>query len=154
MIIQQTLLILCSVLLFSCQQINKETTGTETKTISTEDSLYHSVIGLHDEAMAKIGKMKGYQKSLELKIDSLEKQLVLQKNETTITLKKKYESLLTSLQQAEKGMNDWMDSFNPEPKLPSKTDLEKYWADQQQKTKKMRDAIFDALDSANKIIPK
>jgi hypothetical protein len=149
----KNLFLLFSIFLFSCQQTHQNTSETEKKTESPEDSLYHSVIKLHDEAMSKIGKLQGYQKILQVKIDSLEKELAHQKNKTTFSLKQKYELMLASLQKAETGMNNWMDSFNPEPKLPSKTELEKYWTEQHLKTKKMRDAIMTALDSVKATIP-
>lgn len=133
-------------ILFSCQS---ETRQTEKSTIITrEDSLYKAVIALHDEAMPKIGKLKGYQKTMEARIDSLNKVLSHKKDATTQKLKGEYESLVAQLKAAEKGMNDWMDSFQPDPKLPSKSDLEKYWTEQKAGAQKMRDDIINAIDSS------
>jgi hypothetical protein len=47
-----------------------------------------------------------------------------------------------------KRINDWMDSFNPEPKLPSKDEIEKYWEHQKMKAQKMKDDIMNAIDSS------
>jgi hypothetical protein len=120
----------------------------QSKTVSLEDSLYKEVISFHDEAMPKMGKLIGYQKTLQAKIDSLGKMAPSKMDEASKALKTRYEKLLSDLKTAEKEMNDWMDSFNPDPKFPSKEDLEKYWTDQHQKAKKMRDDILKSIDSA------
>lgn len=124
------------------------------KITTKADSLYNEVIGYHDEAMPKIGKLQGYQKTLQQKIDSLDKQLEKQKNAASAAIKKRYEITLRQLQTAEKEMDQWMDSFQPEPAIPSKADLEKYWERQKSSAKKMRDDILQAVDSAKTIIPR
>ena len=126
---------------FACKQTAKQT-------VALEDSLYKAVIGFHDEVMPKMGKMQGYQKTVQSKIDSLSKVLVNKKDETGHELKNGYEKLLAQLKAAEQGMNNWMDSFEPDPKLPSKAEMEKYWQTEYAKTKKMRDNFKAALDSA------
>jgi hypothetical protein len=130
----------------SCQ--NNKTADSKATTTSIEDSLYKAVIALHDEVMPKIGKIKGYQKTVQGKIDSLTGVLQHEKNTAAKNLKSNYESLLDQLNTAEKGMNDWMDGFDPDPKLSSKEAIEKYWVDQKAKAKKMRDDILNAIDSS------
>jgi hypothetical protein len=124
------------------------------KTLTREDSLYKEVIGYHDEAMPKMGKLIGYQKSLKAKLDSLGKMAPSKMDKSSKELVLKYEQMLSDLKKAEKEMNDWMDSFNPDPKFPSKEDLEKYWTDQQQKAKKMRDDMLRSIDSAKATVEK
>lgn len=120
-----------------------------------EDSLYNEVIALHDETMPKIGKLMGYQKTAQAKIDSLNQYLTTHKDEMARSLKADYDSLLFQLKAAEKGMNDWMDGFEPDPKMPNKEDIVKYFEDQKAKAQKMKDDIFVALDSASaKLDPK
>ena len=124
--------------MLACQ--NSSAPKQETSTAqSLEDSLYKAVIALHDEAMPKLGKIKGYQKTLERRIDSLNTILARKKDASTQKLKSSYTDMLTQLKNAEKSMNDWMDSFKPDPQLPSKADLEKYWTDQKNSAQKMRD---------------
>jgi hypothetical protein len=149
------LLFLPIVIFFSCSNpASSPVPSSQEKTDTPEDSLYREVIGYHDEAMPKMGKLKGYQYALQAKIDSLEKMAPSKKDEASKSLKTKYEQLIADLKTAEKEMNDWMDSFNPDPKFPSKEDLMKYWTNQQQKAKKMRDDILQSIDSAKVIVDK
>lgn len=136
----------------ACSSAPTPATETTQKPQSLEDSLYHEVIGYHDEAMPKMGKLVGYQKALQQKIDSLNALTRGKKDETTLALKEKYQQLQSDLKKAEKGMNDWMDSFEPDPKLPSKQELEQYWKNQQQKAKKMRDDMLSSIDSTRSVI--
>ena len=139
-----------TILQMSCHnESNHKNHSQQKEQLSKEDSLYKAVIAFHDEVMPKMGKLAGYQKTVEAKIDSLTKALVNKKDAAGHALKARYEELLTQLKAAEKGMNNWMDSFEPEPKLPSKDALEKYWEAEHAKAKKMRDDFKAALDSAN-----
>lgn len=148
MSIRICLLISFSAFLFACQNNSQQDGNASSPVVSKEDSLYKAVIAFHDEVMPKMGKIEGYQKTLQAKIDSLSKVLVNQKNETGHELKANYETLLAQLKDAEKGMNNWMDSFQPDPKLPSKDEMEKYWEAEYVKAKKMRDDFKAALEKA------
>ena len=137
-----------SILLFACQNNSQQKENASSPVLSKEDSLYRAVIAFHDEVMPKMGKIEGYQKTVQAKLDSLNKVLVNQKNKTGHELKASYEALLAQLTDAEKGMTSWMDSFQPDPKLPSKEEIEKYWEAEYIKAKKMRDDFKAALDNA------
>jgi len=113
-----------------------------------EDSLYRDVIALHDAVMPKMGKLIGYKKALQAKIDSLDNTVKDKKGMMAVTGKKKYLKLLAQVEAAEKSMNDWMDQFNPDPKLPAKEDLVKYFEDQKTKAASMKQEVLAALDSA------
>jgi hypothetical protein len=144
-----SLLSLVSILLLGCgHDSHQHDTTLKDTTVSIEDSLYKAVIRFHDEVMPKMGKLVGYKKVIQAKIDSLNKALANKKDETGHELKTKYEKLLIQLKEAEKGMNNWMDSFEPDPKLPSKQELENYWETEHKKAKKMRDDVKAAIDSA------
>jgi hypothetical protein len=119
---------------------------------SLSDSLYEMVIHYHNEAMPKMGKLIGYQKALQGRIDSLNQLASKGKTAANQELKERYAQMIASLKAAETGMNNWMDSFEPDPKIPSKTELEAYWKDQQVKTKKMRDAVLQSADSARALL--
>jgi hypothetical protein len=111
---------------------------------SPTDSLFDAVVALHDEAMPKMSKLMGYQKLAQTKIDSLGKL----KDKASIQLKTEYTALLENLKSAEKGMNDWMDTFTPEPEFSTKDSLKIYYEAEKVKAQKMRDDIFSTLDSA------
>jgi hypothetical protein len=111
---------------------------------SATDSLYQSVIALHDEAMPKMGELMGYEKAALQKIDSLSK---LKGAEAQIW-KGRYQALHNQLQKAQAGMNTWMDQFEPDPQNLSPDSLIQYWNKQKTAAQAMRNDIFKALDSA------
>jgi ribosome-associated translation inhibitor RaiA len=147
--------LMTGVLFAACHGDGHQTQTATTRAItSLEDSLYKDVIALHDETMPKMGKIIGYKKAIQLKIDSLNAYLATKKDKGAAALKEEYQNLLVQLNTAEKGMNDWMDGFDPDPQLPTKKELVTYFEDQKLKAKKMKDDIFSALDSAAAKLPK
>lgn len=112
--------------------------------MSANDSLFEEVVALHDEAMPKISKVKGYIKDLEAKIDSLS----ARKDAASKALLADYNNLLAGLKRADKGMFDWMDAFDPEIKDASEDSIKNYYTAEKAKAKAMRDDIFNMLDSA------
>ena len=111
--------------------------------MSPTDSLFEQVVALHDEAMPKMGKLKGYEDLAKLKIDSLSKI----NNAAARALKSEYEKLVAALQRAQKGMNDWMDGFQPD-KFENQDSLMAYYLEEKIKAQAMRDDIFAVMDTA------
>jgi hypothetical protein len=109
-----------------------------------EDSLYNLVMDLHDVAMPKMGKLMGYQKTIQQQIDSLQGANA----SNNVAAIEKLKQLKMQLANAESQMNEWMAQFEPDPKMPTTEERANYFAAQQVKAKKMRDDIFAALDSA------
>ena len=114
---------------------------------SEAEMLRDDMIAFHDEAMPKMGKLKGYINTAKLAIDSLSKKT----DGTSKKLKVDYENLLKGLERAEKGMNDWMDNIDIEPNGISQDSLIKYFGSEKAKAKAMRDDILNILDSAKVI---
>lgn len=112
--------------------------------VTSEDSLYQSVLALHDEAMPKMGALIGLQKKAQIQIDSLKKL----GNTNLLSLIQQLEQVKLKLANAEKGMNDWMAQFEPDPTMPTSEERAAYFASQKAKAKAMRDEIMAALDSA------
>lgn len=139
--------------LAACRSHQQETSNTETSSTAAipatlEDSMYKLVIALHDEAMPKMNKLMGLQKKAQQQIDSLK----ATKNKANDLLIIRLEKVKLQLAAAEKGMNDWMAQFEPDPKQPTTEERGAYFKDQYEKAKVMRDNIFVALDSAAAII--
>lgn len=136
---------------FACKSAPDQTTQHNAalkEATTTEDSLYKAVLKLHDEAMPQMGKLIGLQKSTQTKIDSLSKL----KDAASQQLLARMQQLKSQLAAAEKGMNDWMEQFNPDPDSTVTKDPVAYFADQKAKAQSMRDNIFVALDSAAAIL--
>jgi hypothetical protein len=98
--------------------------------------------------MPKMGKLIGLQKAAQSKIDSLGKL----KDADSQQLLARLIQLKAQLAAAEKGMNDWMEQFNPDPDSTVTKDPVAYFADQKARAQLMRDNIFIALDSAAAIL--
>lgn len=130
--------------LAACNSHNHEGSATTANMQSPEDSLYKAVMKLHDEAMPKMGKLIGYQKTAQQQIDSLK----ALGNDSLQPIISRIENLKLKLAGAEQGMNDWMVQFEPDPKMPTTEERAAYFAEQQAKAQKMRNEIFAALDSA------
>jgi hypothetical protein len=111
---------------------------------SEVELLREDMIAFHDEAMPKMGKLKGYINTAKLAIDSLSKKT----DGASKKLKVDYENLLSELEAAQKGMNDWMDNIDIEPQNISQDSIIKYFEVEKAKAKTMRDNIFKALDQA------
>jgi len=111
---------------------------------SEAELLKDDMVAYHDEAMPKMGKLKGYINSAKLAIDSLSKN----NDGASKKLKIDYEKLLAELESAQKGMNDWMDNIDIEPQNISQDSVIKYFELEKAKAKAMRDNIFKALDNA------
>jgi hypothetical protein len=111
---------------------------------SEAELLRDDMIAYHDEAMPKIGKIKGYINTAKLAIDSLSKKT----DAASKKLKVDYEKLLAELEAAQKGMNDWMENIDIDPQNISQDSLIKYFQLEKAKAKAMRDNIFKALDNA------
>lgn len=115
---------------------------------SLGDSLYKQVMDLHDEAMPKMGKLKGLQTAAQAQIDSLTK---LKKADLQPMIDK-LTALKAQLAAAEKGMDDWMTQLDMEKVNAAIDEKARYFTDQKAKAQKMRDDIFAALDSAAAVI--
>jgi hypothetical protein len=110
---------------------------------SPTDSLLKEVFVFHDEAMPKMGKLKSYEDLSKLRVDSLAKL----SDAGSKALKAEYEKLVTGLQRAQKGMDDWMGDFDA-TKYTDKDSLLQYYISEKAKAQAMRNDIFSVLDSA------
>jgi hypothetical protein len=146
--------LLAVLLLSACQGLHDQHEKTHENNAASqppkteEDSLYREVIALHDAVMPKMGKLIGYKKLVQAKIDSLDRAISGKKNEAARDMRAEYQQLFQQLTAAEKSMNDWMDQFNPDPKLPAKEDMIRYFEDQKAKAANMKQDVLAALDSA------
>lgn len=112
--------------------------------MSASDLLFDEIMGFHDEAMPKMGKLRGYQNLAQTKIDSLAKH----SDAASKALKAEFETLLAGLKRADKGMMDWMDTFEPKEDSVGEETIKPYYEAEKVKAKAMRDDIFSMLDSA------
>jgi hypothetical protein len=115
-----------------------------------EDSLFQDVMDLHDEAMAKMGKLAGYRKQFGSKIDSLQKV----KSSAKESLTKKYNAISEHLKQAEDKMNTWMDEFSIDSAQDDTKRRIEYLASEKAKVSKVKDEIFSALSKADSALTK
>lgn len=141
--------------LISCHQTPKQNINPIGDKIKTKaDLLYTQVMDLHNETMAKYGKLLGFEKKATQKADSLKEVTKKCYCEGLKEQKAQYDSLLSHLKKAENSMNDWMGQFNAEPKVASEAEKINYFQDQKEKAQKMRDSFFVALGKADSLMGK
>ncbi len=132
---------------YACNSAADSKDHTEHTAQNLEDSLYKSVMALHDEAMPKMGPLMGNQKTAQARLDSL----TALGGASNAAMISRLSALKDQLAAAEKGMNDWMEGFDPDPQgTPAENTV--YFKSEKEKAQKMRDDIFVALDSAAAIL--
>ena len=145
--------ILC-IIVFACKEANTNNPGNDAtkKVMTKEDSAYTEALDIHDEVMPKMGKIIGYQKKAQQRLDSVAQLLKKNGLAGAKEFKQRVDSLLFELKLAERGMNDWMEGFTAEPKLPTTEERTAYFEDQKVKALKMKDKFFTALDKAKAML--
>jgi hypothetical protein len=117
---------------------------------NTEDSLFQEVMDLHDQAMAKISKMKGSREQLEARIDSLKKV----KSTGKESLTKKYAEISNDLKLADDKMSNWMHEFSIDTLQDDSKRRIAYLESEKSKVSAVRDNILSALSKADSVLNK
>lgn len=115
-----------------------------------EDSLFQEVMDGHDEAMAKMNKIRGYRKEFAGKLDSLKKI----RSEAKEKLSKAYEEASLELKEAEEEMNTWMQEFSIDSAADDMERRLKYLKSEKIKVNKVKEDIFSALEKADSLLKK
>lgn len=138
----------------ACNETPKATSNATTKIKTKEDTLYQAVMELHNETMAKYGKLLGYEKKAQQRVDSI--QQILKKSpcycEGMHEALNRDSSLVKQLKAADKNMNDWMGQFNPDPKMPTTEERAAYFLDQKEKATIMKNGFFEVLNKADSLL--
>lgn len=158
--IKRTLMIVMTAGLAACQQGDKnEQPVVIKKTESREDSLYRQTMDIHNEVMAKMGKLVGYKKLVQQQTDSIKTMLAatdfpMQMAQRISRDVDTLEVLGKKLGAADSAMNAWMEQFNPDPKLASSDANADYFEKQKKSAEAMKQLFFEALQVAeNKYSP-
>ena len=125
--------------------------GFSEKPVTLEDSLYKQVIAGHDEAMAKMGKIRGFQSTVKDQLDSLKK---LPSGKLKEGLLADYKLLAAQLDTAYVGMNNWMEHFNPDSAKEDATKRIEYLQSELSKVSKVKEAIVSGLATADSVLKK
>jgi hypothetical protein len=124
--------------------------GYSSEAKNPEDSLFQAVMDGHDAAMAKMGKLAGYRKQFEQKIDSIKKV----KSSAKAQLKQNYEEISGKLKDAEDRMNTWMHEFSIDSAQDNVERRLKYLADEKMKVETVRDEINKVIARADSLLAK
>lgn len=152
--IKRPLFILIMAGLAACQQADKDQPPVTVKKVeSREDSLYRKTMDIHNEVMAKMPKLIGYQKKVQQQSDSI--QNILATTDFPRQMAQRISRELDSLQMlgkrlgaADSGMNAWMEQFNPDPKMASSDANADYFEKQKGSAEAMKQKFFEALQKA------
>lgn len=136
--------------LLSCGGGGERTDGYSDNPRSQEDSLFKDVLEGHDVAMAKMGKLKGFRKEVEARLDSLAKLSPPSGTRIDTALS----NLRRELENAEQQMNVWMEDFvidSASDNLERRID---YLLNEKIRVDKVRDDIMRALERADSVLRK
>lgn len=149
---RQLLMFSLIILLMACgpQESNDRTDGYTRKPTDAADSLFQVVMDGHDEAMAKMGKLKGYQQQIQKKLDSLG----LRGKAAGRALENDLRSTGAKLKEAEEKMNTWMQEFSIDSAENDARRRIEYLKSEKLKVNEVRDEIFDALGRADSLLRK
>lgn len=153
------------VLLASCNDADKRNTsnhpGTNADSSSTttpskesrETLFYHQTMDVHNEVMAKMSKLIGYQKKVQQQSDSIRSMLAATDfpRQLAQRISRQLDTLQVlgqKLEAADSAMNAWMEQFNPDPKLASSDANADYFEKQKMSAEAMKKQFFEALQEA------
>lgn len=150
---KSVLVLLSCLLLFACS--DNDTTedrkdGYTSTPKSKEDSLFHEVMQAHDTGMAKMGNLVKYQKQIQQVLDSLD-QLTDREKAAALDYKNFLIRLQEELQQAEAGMNLWMEQFRADSVTENKEKRIEYLGSEKTKVEKVREDILNSLRRADSL---
>lgn len=121
------------------------------KPVSKADSLRHEVMEGHDVGMAKTIQIKRYIAQIQLKLDSLNKLPAKQQD-------KQYRQTLVALQEtlqnANKGMDTWMDEYKDDTLKDNETLRIQYLESEKVKVDKVKTDILESLARADSLLLK
>ena len=147
-------LFVCTVLslfILSCGESGSERKDGYSETPkSLGDSLFHSVMEGHDEAMAKMGKLKSYQEQISKKIDLFGKEASREAKLFVDSLRRTN----ADLRAAEEKMNRWMDKFSVDSAQSESGNRVKYLRVQDDQVEAIKQKILKALDKADSVLRK
>lgn len=113
------------------------------------------VFVIHDEVMPKLGQLMEYKEALSKEITSLDSLLKIKTIDSLQKRKEEALALSTSLQEADKGMMDWMHDYNGDSlkTLPGDEALKAMNAE---KTKigTVRDKMLESMSKAAQFLKK
>lgn len=143
-----------AVILLACacndNSSEERTDGYSKRPQNPEDSLFEEVMHGHDTAMAKMGKLSGYQKQVKEKLDSLEKTGA----KATASLKSALRELGSDLEKAEDGMNKWMEDFDIDSAQDNVERRLEYLKSEKIKVDDVKEKIFETLKKADSLLKK
>jgi hypothetical protein len=116
-----------------------------------EDSLFHDVMAGHDAGMAKMGKLSGLIKTVKKQLDSIQ-QLPPAARAAASGCQSALSSVLTDLEHAQAGMNDWMEKFNLDSAKDNPDARVKYLESEKLTVNNVRDQMLSSIKTADSIL--
>jgi hypothetical protein len=139
------------VILVSCgSEPGERTDGFSQPPGNPEDSLFQAVMDQHDVAMSKMGKLAGYRRQIDQKIDSLKKV----KSPGAEDKSRQLTTLGTEITTAEEKMNTWMKEFSIDSAQDNIERRMEYLGSENTKVTKVKDEILAVVAKADSVLGK
>ena len=110
-----------------------------------EAELTEKVMGIHDEAMARMGEIYQLSKGLEAQLDSLLKT----KDDGRV---QELRTALSDLNEADQGMREWMRAYDPSAADPSAEGAMQYLESEFTKIKQVQKAMDKSIAQAQQML--
>src|SRR5688572_26002983 len=139
-------LFLAAAVFISC---NDESTNSASSGDKAEaDTLYKQVMNGHNIGMAKMPRLEEAQANVRRMLDSIGR-LPESARQASADLKTRLEKLSTEIQQAQDGMNKWMENFNYDSAKNDLSQRIKYLSDEKVRVTKVKEDILRSLQQAD-----
>ncbi len=146
-------------LLTACNNAGKEDHSQHSTTGEKKDStakapvemLFDEVMAGHDEVMPKMGKVRGAQARAKAMLDSIAR-LPAKAQDAAMDLKKKLETLVNDLNDADFAMDKWMTEFNMDSAVNNVQERLKYLEIEKGKVTKVKEAVLSGLAKADSLL--
>lgn len=142
-------LFLAATVFISCN--NESTHSTSSGDKAEADTLYKEVMNGHNIGMAKMPRLEEAQANVRRMLDSIGR-LPESSRQASADLKTRLEKLSTEIQQAQDGMNRWMENFNYDSAKNDLSQRIKYLSDEKVRVTKVKEDILRSLQQADSAV--
>ncbi len=133
-----------SFFLLACEPSENQKHSKQEQTENTEwQKLKEETLAIHDSAMVYMGTLKNLQKELKKKIEATSDE----------NLRQELENAVLELENADKGMWDWMHAYKaPDEKKTPADSLMRFFQAEHEKIVKVHQDILNAMKKAKKYL--
>ena len=130
----------------SCNSISSENQDQESAkvTLLPSEVVYEEIMKIHDDVMPKVKDINRLQKKLKATLETTD----------AATNKEEIQSILKQLDEADKGMWDWMSAFKQPSKKSPQDSIIQYLEQEKKTISKVSEDMLNSIATAEKYLEK